>query len=391
MIQPAETDPNRAAFKYKDIPLLAKDARDHGLENLVVWGWCNFFELPITLREELGTKQEFLDGIKAAREMGVNVIPFISVQWMKKKYLEKYGVPAEAAQPRWVYHQEYVPKMEPYYMGKQYPVSQWEIKRLEPNNKPWLADVKKALVEWIDEGIYSWCWDVCLDGEDFLNVIEDVRVLARSHDAESSFGGESHNNLEVHPRILDFTWCGQGGHADPVLSVLKVPRVNQVVLDSVKNLKRAFCKGQHLTLWTPRPGDNEPAGSGLLADIPDLSKAVKECSNLRKQFLDYFVNGYFIGDSILQKPASVPVLAHQLDDRLLIFVFNNTADPKAVDFEGNLGLWLPNSTKYLVREYDSTGKLVNERDIKTKHLNVSTQPLGEYELAIYEVITKPED
>ncbi len=39
MIESLERDPARAYFRYSDLPRVARDAKEHGIDELVLWGW----------------------------------------------------------------------------------------------------------------------------------------------------------------------------------------------------------------------------------------------------------------------------------------------------------------------------------------------------------------
>ena len=59
MTQAPEKDPKKAYFRYRDIPRVAQDALQYGLDELVPWGWNDsYFTLPIHSSRALGTEQE---------------------------------------------------------------------------------------------------------------------------------------------------------------------------------------------------------------------------------------------------------------------------------------------------------------------------------------------
>ncbi len=76
MAQDPEPDPARAAFRYSDLLRVAVDAKAHGIEEVVPWTWNWSFRLPTSTRPVLGTEEEFLEAIKAARAIGVHISPF---------------------------------------------------------------------------------------------------------------------------------------------------------------------------------------------------------------------------------------------------------------------------------------------------------------------------
>jgi hypothetical protein len=43
--QPA--DPKDAIFTFKDLPKLAAECKENGLDEMVIWAWCEAFTLPL--------------------------------------------------------------------------------------------------------------------------------------------------------------------------------------------------------------------------------------------------------------------------------------------------------------------------------------------------------
>ena len=87
-------------YRFKDIPQWAKDAKDHGVNSLMISGWQhgghdNGYP-DYTPDPRLGTWQELEDGIKACHALGMKVYFFVNYQqvmldfdWYKKE-LSKY-------------------------------------------------------------------------------------------------------------------------------------------------------------------------------------------------------------------------------------------------------------------------------------------------------------
>jgi hypothetical protein len=119
-----------------------------------------------------------------------------------------------------------------------------------------------------------------------------------------------------------------------------------------------------------------------------MAAALKEVASLRKQFLPFFVDGVFIGDSVLSQPSSAFVRGHVLGDKLLVIVLNDQTQAQWVTFEANLGLWLPASESYRVQSYDSSGKPRETASVQgTRWLGV-TPLLQPSELALFVVEPK---
>jgi hypothetical protein len=61
-----ETVPELAAMRYKDLPGIARDAKEHGIDEMAVWRWCHHLEMPIPHRKVLGTAEEWVQAVKEA-------------------------------------------------------------------------------------------------------------------------------------------------------------------------------------------------------------------------------------------------------------------------------------------------------------------------------------
>jgi len=388
MLQEPERDPAKAAFRFKDLPRVAQDAREHGIDELVPWSWCSYFRLPIPIREELGTIQEFVDGVQQARKMGVNVAPFVSVHIVLNRYVSRYGV--APGKDDWTYHPELIPIFRSYYTKTLMGAS------IGDDNKIWQQDVLAALTEWIDRGIYSFSWDqfIYKTAEEqkpgLIRVTEKVRNLARAKDPESTFSGESATNLELDSPVIDYTWiwggCGDGySDAGPLVNVLRSPRPNCNVEDSPLVVKQGFSDGLYLNIM-PRKRDGAN-GTALISEQPALSAAVKEVARFRKQFLSFFVEGILIGESVLSEPTSAFVRGHQLGKRLLVILLNDQNKPQQVILRSDLDLWLPSARHYRVKYYDSRGKLVETVDKEGAQWSGITRLLEPLELAFFEIQT----
>jgi hypothetical protein len=355
MTQAPERDPHKAYFRFEDLPRVAEDARVHGLEELTPWFWCSYFRVPIPLRLDLGTQEEFLGSVRKAKELGVNVAPFASVHIILNSDLQRYG--AQPGHDDWTYHPELIPQFRPYY------THELEGTLIEDDNPLWQQDVQAALSEWINRGVPSLTFDQFIFKEvkghkpGLVELIERVRALARSKDPQSTFGSESVTDLELESQVLDYTWNWLG-YVDtgPILNVLRSPRLNCNVDDSALVVKKGFADGLYLNVMPSKP--DQPNGTALISERPALSTALKEAAALRKQFLPFFVEGTFLGDSVLSQPSSAFIRAHQLGTKLLIIVLNDQLQPQSVAFTSNLGLWLPRSGSYQVQSFDSGGRLL---------------------------------
>jgi hypothetical protein len=119
---------------------------------------------------------------------------------------------------------------------------------------------------------------------------------------------------------LDYTWnwdYSDGCDYRALVSLLPSPRINLNIDRSVSEAKVGFADNLYLNVYPRKPdGVN---GSDYISNHPALSKALKQCARLRKQFLNYFVKGTFIGDCILSEdPTDIHVSAYVLPKSMLV-------------------------------------------------------------------------
>lgn len=386
MIQTAEVDPAKAAFKYTDLPRVAEDASRHGIHEIVPWGWNTYSTMPIPIRKELGTVEELIAGVRQSRELGVNITPFISLSIVRNQYASRYGVPPANAD--WTYHDELVPMFTPYY------TKFWNGVEIDSNNKVWQKDIIDALGEWIGRGIASFSWDVyrvhpsASGGRPpILDVTDEVRKMARAADPQSVFSGESVTHLEFDSQALDFLWnWNDYEDAAPITSVLHAPRVSCNVETSALVVAKCFADNLYINVMPRHP--DTPNGTALIGDKPELARAVSAAAKLRKQFLPYFVEGTFIGDSVLSAPSTGFVRGYRLPGKLLVIVLNDAATTKTVNVQSNLGLWLPRAARYKVTTYDGAGVRSGDASLSAANWSVSTPPLAGGQLAFFEIATE---
>ncbi len=380
-----DPDPTKAAFRYTDLSAIARDAIDHGLDELVMWGCVKYPDLPLRAREELGGMQELLKGVARARELGVNALPFVTIDIVSSEAARRYGV--KPTSENWTYHPELIPQFRPYYT--QFPEGEsW----VDSDNPVWQAEVESALKDWVNRGIRSFCWDVfqpkTKPGKkpDLIALVERLRGAARAADPEATFGGESVTScsFERDGAVLDYTWNWiDYVDACPLLSVLRVPRLNCNVQSSALVVKKAFADSLYLNVMPRKPEDQW--GTALIRDELPLATALREVMRLRQQFLPYFVTGIFIGDSVLSEPVPAFVRAYQLGRKLLIIVLNDQDRPQYVTIQSALDLWLPSAERYQIEYFDSAGQVLESSRSEGARWSGATHLLQPHELAFFEI------
>ena len=162
------------------------------------------------------------------------------------------------------------------------------------------------------------------DDAEFIPLIESVRKLAREKDPESTFSGENITplGLEEDGAVLDYTWNWiEGGDEDPIVSVLKAPRINWNIQDSPVLAKEAFAEGRFINAMPKKP--NMPNGTARISEFPSLAAALREAAALHNRFLPFFSEGNLLGDSFLSQSPNMFVRGWQLGDKLLILILND--------------------------------------------------------------------
>jgi len=385
MTQSVEVDPAKAAFRFSDLPRVAEDARWYGIHEVVPWGWCTYTTLPIPSLPELGTADDLLQGVKQSREMGVNVAPFISIVLARNRNAARYG--ATPGTEDYTYHPELIPMFRPYYTN----IS--TSAEVDTNNKVWEQDVIAGLGDWINKGLTSFSWDIFLaksqNGErpGLLTTIDTVRKFARTRYPESTFSAESVSHLEFDSQVLDYTW-NWVDYTDsaPITSVLRSPRLNCDVEASSLVVKKCFADDLFLNVM-PRKLD-QPNGTALISEKPDLAAALSGVVKLRQKFLPYFVNGTFIGDSVLDQPLKAFVRGYRLKDKMLVIVLNDEKQSNVLSIQSDLGLWLPAASSYEVKYYDAGGNLVGTTSVEHSRWMGTTGRLDPEQLAFFEIQAK---
>lgn len=383
MTQIPETNPGEAYFKYRDLPSVAEDSIQHGLDELVPWFWsCSYFRMPVHSCAMLGTEQELLQGMDQARALGVNVAPFFSIHIILNPAVSRYGV--NPALDDWDYHPEFIPQFQPFY------IHALEGTFISDDNPVWQQDVQDTLSEWVNRGMHSLTFDQFhykqAPGRKpaLIRIAEQVRAAARSKDPQSTFSGESMTDLELDSAILDYTWNWTDYlDAGPIVSVLRSPRLNCNVENSPLAVKRCFAEGLYLNVM-PSKTDG-PNGTALIRERPSLARALKTVASLRKQFLPYFTEGDALGNSVLSETAAAFVRAYRLRDRILVFVLNDQAEAQHVAFDSSLPIWLPGAGRLNVKYFDENGKLVRKSSMETGRWHAATELLQPGEISAFEL------
>ena len=382
MCQSYPNDPQDVAFKFSDLPALAKESLAHGLEEIVLWGWVPGFERPLPPPfPHLGTEQDFYDAVKACNRLGVTVTPFISVLQATKSNAPRYGL-AVGDNNGWTYHTELVPRWNPPY------ASQLACVGIPTSNPRWQEDVLGSCKKLVDNGATSLSWDqywtTTAAEPNMQSLTRSIREYALKHDPEATFSGEELWNLEIDSGYLDFTW-DWGGWRDcgALTSVLPTPRVNCCIDHSPLAVKKVFADNLYLNIM-PRRQESANA-TDWINSYPELSRALKQCAARRKQFLPYFTEGKFIGECLLAEPCpGAHTAAYVLPEKLLMVLINESA-PRRISFTADPASWLPNGDGWRARAWRADGKLMSEAKLRGPAWRTKSPLMAAGEMMFYEV------
>lgn len=382
MCQTNPEDPLDAIFTFKDLPKLARECKENGLDEMVIWAWCQGFTLPLPGPfPHLGSERDLTEAVRQCKQIGVNVAPFISVIQANPATAPRYGAQV-TSNNGWTYHTELIPRWNPPY------ATAYSCVQVGPLNPKWQQDVLDSCKHLVDIGIASLSWDQYWSTKDpppNMNTLsEQIRAYSRQRDPESTFSGEELWNFEIDSAYLDYTW-NWGGYRDirPLTSVFPAPRVNCCISQSPLSVKNAFADNMYLNIF-PRKHESVN-GSDYIANYPEMSKALKQCAALRKRFLKHFTDGTLIGECILTQPSPAHVSAYVLPESMLVIVVNQQGQPPA-NLACDLAPWLPSkSGRYVVKFYGEDGILKATTKLPGGAWNPETGALKPGELAVYEI------
>jgi hypothetical protein len=374
-------DPEDALFRFGDLPKLAREAKEHGLDEMVLWFTHHAFELPLPpFFEHLGGGEELVKSVAECKRLGVNVVPFISVCNAKEKTAANYGL--KVGNSGWTYHPELVPRFNPPYAGA------YRCAQVLTRHPLWQKDVLASCKRLVDMGIPSLCWDqyfVEMPEPNLLTLTRQIRAYSRNHDPQSSFSAEELSSMEIAGDYLDYTWnwCARRD-LSPATSVFPAPRLNLNVDNSAEDVKTAFLQNAYVNVQPRRPDDIN--GSDWIANHPEVSRSLRQCAALRKRFLDYFVDGRLVGDCLLAKDCEGAMVGgYVLGGRALLIVLNTSGKKRSFDLELGLAPFVvSNSGKYRALFCDGLGRPVSE-SIVSGSGRLTTPLLDHLELAIWEL------
>lgn len=385
MCQNLPDDPQDAIWRFSDLPAVARDAKEHGLDEMVVWFWDEVFKIPFDATlPHLGTFEDFAKAVAECREIGVRVAPFISVLSLGPETAKRYGLPV-GKDAEFTYHTELIPRCNPGY------VSWFPVTHADQGSAKWQDEVAEGCARLAKAGIPSLCWDQYWSTPAEPNVttlMRRIRTEAIKHDPDASFSGEDMTNSESSCNDLDYTWNWEEYKEwQGFTNAFGAPRRNINISTSVENVKLGFMENLYLNVMPRKPDSIN--GSDYIRNHKELSDALKICAKLRRQFLPYFVDGTLIGECALTQPvAGVRVAAYVLPDRMLVIALNRSQEPASPTLVCDLEAWLPAGAQaYTVHSFDESGRETGTAEAANT-TRLTPGKIGKLELAVFEIRPK---
>lgn len=370
------------AFKFTDLPKAARESKEHGLDEMVLWFWHPHFRVPTPPPfEHLGTEQQLAKAIEECKRMGVNVTLFISWRSLAEPDASRYGFEVGDS---WDYHPEMVPRFHPPYVAGR--ATAFAV----VSNKQYQKDVLDSAQYIIGNLSPSIGWDQVSDYSasfQLYKLLGQIRKMSLQADPQSSFSGESVRNVEKDADYLDYMWNWRVyGDVQAFTNAFPAPRINANINRNVKEVWQCFMDNIYMNIMPSLPDDAN--ATAYIEDYPDLGRAIKSCAKLRSQFLPYFTQGTLIGDNILTEPvADAHVSAYLLPDKLLMMVMSESEKAQSFKLSCDLEPWIKSKTgSYDMHTYLMDGSFIGKPKVTGSSLHFDTASLENMEIAIYEFV-----
>lgn len=386
--QYASADPAEptVVWRFRDLPGIAEECRDHGIREMVLWLWQPW-EIPKEPSPELGTTEEFEHAIMQCRTNGVNVSLFVSVMTMLNPVPFQYGW--NDASEYWGYHTDFIPMLRPYYGS----ASRGSF--ADQTHPQWQEDITSSLLRMVARGWTSITWDQALyvtAEPNIASIFAKVRAAAKEKDIDSTFAAENLNNIDLDSRWLDYTWNWALFHEDldwrALVNAYPTPRFNVNVGTSPVAAKRLFMDHLYLNVLPSKPESIN--GSARIQDHPELSQALKTCARLHAKFRKYFEDGLVIGDCFMSEPCvGARATGYLREDGLLIVAMNTEKEAHPLSIPCDVGPWLSSpSGHYSVCPYNEEGSARDSRTELTASWQETTAILNPGEFALFEILPR---
>ena len=301
---------NEPNYTYRDLPIIARDAIAHGLNELVCWFlFDGYFELPMKLNPKLGTEHELRAAIAECRGMGVNVVAFVSCRSLKTR-----GAPVEWFETdehgnrrtqAWSYSKDFVPVFNPPYCNRD------ESAFVCPATEGYQQAFQAAWGELRKIGFSSICFDqlfadrLCYADHDhrpqellapLYAMMRRAHQDGRAVDTEATLSGEFFNDVSQTFQHYNWDWItGANGLDDlePFRMAFPRYRLGLLVDRSRRWLLEGFTRGLMLNFLPD-------GGEGLIEADAEFSELAKRLATARHDFARFFEEGDYHGAMHLQ-------------------------------------------------------------------------------------------
>ena len=346
MTQQYPDEPSSTVWKFSDLPGIAKESIEHGIDEIILWNTCDW-GLPFSnskVYELLGGAEAYADAIRECKKIGVNISHFVSYMTVYGDNNKRFGFKPRGPESSWTYHTQLVPVFRPNYGATM--ASSWA----DQNNGLWQQDVAESFETLMKLGVTSFGWDQFAFEHGKENglprLTEQCRMAASAIDPDATFHGESMHEIEMESRYLDYTWdwLYYTGDVDRrgFVNSFPSPRLNMHIESDPMDVKHSFMDNLYICMFPSKPGGIN--GSAYFFEYPQVCAALKQCTALRKQFLSYFTDGRIIGDCVLTSACKgARVTAYLREDSLLIIALRDTDEGfkhRTITFDIDASLWL---------------------------------------------------
>ncbi len=370
----AKISERKANFRFRDLPMIAEDALNYGVKEIVIWFWKNkFFELPLGILQELGTEEELRDAVKKCRMMGVNVVAFVSSRGIKPEFPEEWFEHTPEGRKHCESH-THSPDFVPYFNPLYFEFA--TMAYICPASKGWQKAFRSELQEVNRLGFASVCFDQLISWRLCYNkahthrpqetprylyeIVKEAVEKGKKIDPEATFSGESFSDISQQFQHYNWDWVSGLKHRPADFAAFRYVfprfRVAFLVDRSLRWLHEAFVHGLWINFF-PRHG------AGYIGENKDFSREVQRLARLKKEFSRFFEQGDYLGRDVLKGDIEI-ACAYRYKSEVLIIAANSGKEKSTVQIGFPLKEILSSVSAvrvHLIRERSSLNRAYEEK------------------------------
>ncbi len=332
---------NEPNFLYRDLPLVARDAKAHGLKELICWFlFDGYFELPMKLNPKLGTEAELKQAIAECRHIGVNVVPFVSCRSLKTRTAPAAWFETDEHGNRrtqaWSYSQDFIPTFNPPYCNRD------ESAFICPATSGYHHAFQSACAALRRMGFSSVCFDqffadrLCYAKDHphrpqellmpLYAMAKQVLLEGQKIDPDASFSGEFYNDVSQTFQHYNWDWITGANSLDdlePFRFVFPHFRLGLLVDRSKRWLLEGFTRGL-FSNFLPEGGE------GLIDTDSEFSALAKRLAEARRRYARFFEEGEYLGTNRVPGQPEIAGL-YRYDNEWLLIVANTSEREVSID------------------------------------------------------------